>query len=371
MKKIPANNPFTNTCLALATVLLLSACTFNLRPQAGDDPADGEHDKVITAVAGQLFYPERIALPAEAVLQVSIREITPEGATVIASYRQALDGDQVPFPLGLSFERALGDNIVHELRARVDAPEGPLRDSGPVLLDPQSTQIDLGRVRLFAFDDGLTAGDGPTLDLPIAARGNEPGWLLRLSDNRAELDYDYGESRLEAPLIDRQSLKQGERIRAAGDQGVMGATFHKLLCRDSATGMPYPWRVIAQVPGKRLTGCGGESETLLTGDWVIEQVGQLRPDENAHMTLQFDGKGRVSGRGACNFWFASYELTPERLNIKEPGATLMACADEQMALDQRLFELLANTRRFDLDPDGRLLLISGDERIRARRANSD
>jgi len=280
-------------------VLLLSACTFNLRPQAGDAPADGEQEKVITAVAGQLFYPERIALPASAVLQIDISEITPEGTSVVADYRQALDGDQVPFPLGLSFERALGDNVVHELRARVDAPEGPLRDSGPVLLDPQSTHIDLGRVRLYAFDEGLIAGDGPTLELPIEARGNEPGWRLRLSDNRAELDYDYGESRLEAPLISRQRLAQGERIRAAGDDGVMTATFHRTICNDSATGMPYPWRVTAQVPGKRLTGCGGEPETLLAGEWVIEQVGELRPDENTRMTLRFDGEGRAGGSGAC------------------------------------------------------------------------
>ncbi|HSH27415.1 MAG TPA: META domain-containing protein [Wenzhouxiangella sp.] len=368
MNKLRVNKSLAAIPMA---ALLLSACTFNLRPQAGDEPADGEQEKVTTAVAGQLFYPERIALPAEAVLQVHINEITPQGATVIADYRQALDGGQVPFPLGLSFERVLGDSVVHELRARVDAPEGPLRDSGPVLLDPQSTRIDLGRVRLFAFDEGLVAGNGPTVELPIEARGNEPGWRLRLSDNRAELDYDYGESRLEAPLIDRERLAQGERIRAAGDDGVMTATFHKTLCSDSATGMPHPWRVTAQVPGKRLTGCGGVPESLLVGDWVIEQVGELRPDENTLMTLAFDGEGRVGGSGACNSWFADYKLTPERLNIERPGATLMACADELMALDQRLFKLLANTRRFELDHDGRLLLISGDERIRARPADAD
>ncbi len=354
-----------------AAVLLLSACTFNLRPQAGDEPADGEQEKVTTAVAGQLFYPERIALPATAVLQVRINEITPEGATVIADYRQALDGGQVPFPLGLRFERALGDNVVHELRARVDAPEGPLRDSGPVLLDPQSTRIDLGRVRLFAFNEGLVTGEGPTLELPIEARGNEPGWRLRLSTNRAELDYDYGESRLDLPLIDRERLARGERIRAAGADGVITATFHKTACRDSATGMPYPWQVSAQVPGKRLTGCGGEPESLLVGDWVIERIGEMQPGEEARMTLAFDGKGRISGRGACNAWFADYELTPERLNIERPGATLMACADELMALDQRLFELLDEVRRFELDEQGRLLLTSGDERIRARPADSD
>lgn len=371
MNRFHVNNSLLKQAAIPAAVLLLSACTFDLRPQAGEDPTDSEQEKVNTAVAGQLFYPERIALPAEAVLHVRIDRIAPEGATTITEYRQQLDGDQVPFPLGLSFERALSDGVVHELHARVNAPEGPLRDSGPVLLDPQSTQIDLGRVRLFAFDQGLTTGHGPSLDMPIEARGNEPGWLLRLADNRAKLDYDYGESRLEAPLINRERLQQGERIRAAGDDGVMTATFHKTVCSDSATGMPYPWRVTVHLPDERLSGCGGEPESLLVDDWVIEQIGEMRPGEDTRMTLQFDGEGRVSGRGACNSWFAGYELTPERLSVDQPGATLMACADEQEALDKRLFELLDETRRFELDQDGRLLLIAGDTRIRARPANSD
>src|SRR5690625_6926483 len=78
------------------------------------------------------------------------------------------------------------------------------------------------------------------------------------------------------------------------------------------------------------------------------------------MTLLFDDENRLSGQSACNRYFADYRLGGESLEIKQPGATLMACAEQQMELERAFFERLPEIRHFDISADGRLLLKSTD-----------
>jgi len=416
---------------------LAVACTFDVRPGADSGGIEAALPERKVMVSAQLFYPERIALPPDAVVHVRIDRVTEHGSSTLVEYRNALQGRQVPVPLGLSFDHASDPGSLHELRASIHHRQLPLRDTGPVLLEPEGEALDLGRLRLFsrsastfghawecgdrqlqfaAFGDRarLTvdrqqvalervptasgvryqAGegvetwvheksgehrfsvDGETLDdcrpwpgvsRPVVAGGHEPGWRLELLEDAVALDYDYGERSLALPLIDTQFEGLREHFRAAADGRALIATFSQSLCRDSATGMPHPWTVSVQVAGRRLEGCGGEPIELLTGrDWRIEQVGDERPGErDVDMTLRFDADGRLSGQAACNSYFADYTLTPERLSIARPGATLMACPGDTLGLDQRLFELLAATRRFDIDQRGRLVLISEQGRIEA------
>src|SRR5699024_7512573 len=72
----------------------------------------------------------------------------------------------------------------------------------------------------------------------------------------------------------------------------------------------------------------------------------------------FDDDSRLSGQSACNRYFADYRLSGEGLEIKQPGATLMACAEQQMELERAFFERLPEIRRFDISADGKLLLKS-------------
>lgn len=430
------NKTMTRT-LPILLCGLAVACTFDLRPGADSGGVEAAAPERKVMVSAQLFYPERIALPPDAVVQVRIDRVTGDGRSTLVEYRNALRGRQVPVPLGLSFDHAKDPGSLHELRAWIDHRQLPLRDTGPVLLEPESEVLDLGRLRLFsrpastfgrawecgvrqlqfaafgerawltvdqqqialerapsasgvryqAGEDAQTwvheksgehrfAVDGDTLDdcrpwpgvsRPVVARGHEPGWRLELLEDSVELSYDYGEHSLALPLIEARTEGLSEHFRAAGEGQALLASFSQSICRDSATGMPHPWTVSVQVAGRRLEGCGGEPIELLTGrDWRIEQVGDGRPGElDIEMTLRFDAGGRLSGQAACNRYFADYTLTPERLSIAQPGATLMACPGDTLGLDKRLFELLAATRRFDIDQRGRLILVSEQGRIEA------
>lgn len=425
----------------IALAALASACTFDLGSgNARQEQQEPEASESLTAVAGRLFYPERIALPSNAVLQLRVEKFDAAGRRNIAEYRRSLSGEQVPLPIALSFERSRGAGILHELRAQVFQQGTILRDTGPVLLDPGSDHIDLGRVRLhpseagdvgrswqcgnrllqFAADAGrgLLIDDGRRIELeqvrtasgvryqsgddesvwvhekdgnylfslsgnaledcrpreettvPVEARGNEPGWHLELGRRRAELDYDYGEATVSLPLIDAESQGRNLYFRAAGKDGALVAVFHDELCRDTATGMPHPWRVRVQTGKRRFEGCGGRPHELLVGtEWVVERLDGDTLDLGTGrdpMTLRFNDEDRLSGYSACNHYSAGYTLSGEGLTIERPGSTLMACPPETMELEKRFFDLLTTTRRFEIDSRGRLVLIADGGRLLAR-----
>lgn len=421
---------------------LVTACTFELRPGAHDEKA--EEGTVTTAVAGQLFYPERIALPGQAVLHTRIEAVDAAGISTVSEQRQTLDGRQVPLPLAARFERLQSPDTLYRLRAWVTEPnQVVLRDTGPVLLDPSTEYIDLGDVRLRAFDglmhgrawqcgnrqlslyprgveravlrvddqehalvqtpaasgvryesvedegirvhekggDYLLAVDGePLTDCQVwtgpaagvVARGNEPGWKLEIGEERLELLHDYGMSQLDLPLLARHVTGRSVQYHGAGPEGALLAVFSERLCNDDATGMPYPWAVELQLADRRLTGCGGDPQTLLGANpWRVEALGDRLIDEDIEISLHFDGQDRVNGRAACNSWFADYELSGEGLTIGRPGATLMACPEPLMSLERRFFDLLETIRRFDIDAQGRLILVTADGRVVARPQRPD
>lgn len=210
------------------------------------------------------------------------------------------------------------------------------------------------------------------LQPPISGGGNEPGWHVEIDERRIELVSDYGQTVTEAPLIQTGASGRTTRFRGVGEHGPILAAFERRVCPDSATGMPHPYVAQVQFEGGRLRGCGGRPRDLLVSrEWSVTEVdgeavsGSDAGESAPEITMQFDERGRVRGRAACNRYVAGYTLTPERLSIERPATTRMACPEDKMALDRRFLELLAGTRRFEIDRQGNLTLLAEDGRIEA------
>ena len=207
----------------------------------------------------------------------------------------------------------------------------------------------------------------PVEKTPFTARGNEPGWMLKISGDRLRLTLDYGarevEAALPAPVItDRTTVyqlpEQGINLRIREDR-----------CSDTMTGMPYPNSVVLEFEGQRLNGCGGEPRALLEGpEWTVNSLaGDPLPDE-VSVSINFLEDDRVAGSSGCNRFMGGYELTGEGLSFGQIAGTMMACPEPQMKTEQHFLELLRGVTRFEITPDGGLLLItSDDERISAKR----
>lgn len=121
------------------------------------------------------------------------------------------------------------------------------------------------------------------------------------------------------------------------------------------------------------------------GGWRVVAVDGVAAPPGPPTTLRLGSDGRLSGRTACNGYYASYqwegeslsagrvattrpERTPEALATPAIATTRMACTPSQMEAERRYLGVLERVNAWALHEDGSLLLRAGDEHaIQARR----
>lgn len=220
-------------------------------------------------------------------------------------------------------------------------------------------------------DQGVSidVANDPTRLTVFRARGNEPGWQLEIRENRLTLVTNYGETRIEAATPAAETTPAFRRYVAKTDGADLTATIFNRPCADSMSGMPHPNTVEVLLAGKTLQGCGGEPAVLLQGaEWVVEDINGAGIVDNSRATLHFSADGRVAGRASCNTYTGAYTLTGEGLTISKAATTRKACSPALMRQEEAFLEVLRNVQRFEVTPDGALILHAGDRRtITARR----
>jgi heat shock protein HslJ len=202
---------------------------------------------------------------------------------------------------------------------------------------------------------------------PLTGRGNEPGWSLTIGAAEIELVTDYGATRSTFPKPAPETSGDTTRYVVA-DAGLTAALIDR-PCADSMSGMFYPLTVTVETAERTLSGCGGEPASLLLGpEWVVESIDRVPLVGDSRVTVAFGEDGRIHGDGSCNRYNAAYQLTGEGLSIGAAASTMMACAQPLMEQERRFFGALAAVRRFEIAPDGALVLLSDDGRkLIARR----
>lgn len=91
------------------------------------------------------------------------------------------------------------------------------------------------------------------------AVGNEPGWVLEISQ-RTRISYsgDYGETKLELradPPVENRTARRATYTAGDGTHR-MTIVIEAVPCRDSMSGEPFSSRVTLNLDGRRLQGCG-------------------------------------------------------------------------------------------------------------------
>lgn len=192
------------------------------------------------------------------------------------------------------------------------------------------------------------------------ARGNEPGWRVTVGAEEVDIVAAYGEDVRSSPRSATQVVDMGQTLEMPQINARLSVEDH--LCRDDMSGMPYPHRAVLTLDGAEYRGCAGDPQDLLTGaQWHIADVMGSGVADGAEVTIGFDAEGRAFGRAACNRFSGGYELTGEGVSFGPMAATKMACAPALMDIETKMFEALAQVRRFDFDDTGALLLIGGPE----------
>lgn len=287
-------------------------------------------------------------------------------------------------PMTFSAELACGDR-----RVRVGFAEGRMRLAvGDQTLDLRQVVSGSG-ARYLALADPDTSfwskGERALLTLagetypecvPVEAdldgfraTGNEPAWHLEMDATHVELVTDLGETRISVALTEPELLDDGRRYRNLIEDGDLTITIWDRRCTDTMTGMPYPRTVRVVLDDLTLNGCGGDPARLLQGpEWVIEDLAGGGVVDRSRATLNFGADGRLSGRASCNNYLGAYALTGEGLTLSTSATTMMACAPALMRQEALFFDLITRVRRFELDSQGGLTLLTDDGRtLLARR----
>jgi heat shock protein HslJ len=201
----------------------------------------------------------------------------------------------------------------------------------------------------------------------LTGRGNEPGWHLTIGEAEIELVTDYGATRAMFPKPAPET--SGEVTRYVVADAAVTITLLERPCADTMSGMFHPLSVTVERPDGVLSGCGGEPASLLLGpEWLVENIDGTAISADSRVTIAFHEGGRIDGLASCNRYLANYDLTGEALTIAGGASTMMACEALLMEQEHRFLDALAAVRRFEITPDGALVLLADDgPKLLARR----
>lgn len=190
-----------------------------------------------------------------------------------------------------------------------------------------------------------------TLAELTTARGNEPFWSLSIGDEQMEWNR-LGEEEETYRIGNIEHSDQSTTIRDTSER--LAVSISDAVCQDSMSGMYFPQQAEVELNGERLTGCAGESLSLLEGvEWQVESLGNT-DFTDYEVTLRFmqdDEQAQVVGRAACNRYFGSYELTGEGLRVGQLAGTKMACSEASMRVEYQFLNALSKVNSFHAERD--------------------
>ena len=319
-------------------------------------------------LAGTVTYRARMALPLDSMLQLTLREAG--AAALVAEQSIPLDRRQVPVAFALPVSTArLSPSARYVFEAAVIHDKRRWYATEAIPVELTQPRMALGEL-LMAPVAGSRGADG------YRAAGNEPPWRLDIAGTALTLLTGYGQNRVQAQVGAPRTEAGTRTWTASGPEGIT-VVARAQLCNDTMTGMPHPDSVsvtlAADAEGagmpSALRGCGGDPASLLQGgEWNVTDVGGDGMVARSRASLRFDPDGRLTGVATCNAFTGDYALTGEGLSLSRTATSLRACMPTLMGQENDFLTILANVQRFEILPDGTLVLHAPDKRrITARR----
>ena len=198
---------------------------------------------------------------------------------------------------------------------------------------------------------------------PFRARGNEPNWSLEIGSDKIVFTDHARQARTSVETPRPARIEGGIEYVAGTAANPLRVSVIDKLCADTMSGMPFPKTVeVRSDAGPPLRGCGGEPVELLVGKWNVRAIDGEAVPAGAEGTLRFDANGIISGKAFCNNFTGPYVLTGEGLSFANLATTMMACDEPLGSLETKLHAVLKAVARFEIAPDGALVLRTNDGR---------
>ncbi|MBB1516799.1 META domain-containing protein [Tessaracoccus sp. MC1679] len=113
------------------------------------------------------------------------------------------------------------------------------------------------------------------------------------------------------------------------------------------------------------------SGDLVGVTWLLEDLAGEAPVDGSPVTVHFADDGALFGSGGCNRFSGTYEIDGGTLTVGDAlPSTMMACADDVMALESSFFTALTDARGFAVDGETLTLNDEGGEALGTFAAQS-
>jgi heat shock protein HslJ len=237
----------------------------------------------------------------------------------------------------------------------------------PPIASDSAGASDSARARI-AASDTQPAATAET----FRAVGQEPGWLLTVSDS-LRLGWDYDARRLVVATPTLQ-MTPGARTYAFMHQDTaFTVRITDVPCADAMSGHEYPSTVVVHVGTRLLEGCGARTGELLQGgEWRVDSLDGSALVQGATVTLQFLPEGSVTGSvtgvAGCNRYCGRYALRETVLTVGATMSTRMACTPAIDRQEARFLAALAGPLRFYIENGALHLTHENSAVVVARRA---
>jgi heat shock protein HslJ len=191
-------------------------------------------------------------------------------------------------------------------------------------------------------------------DQVYAARGNEPGWILKMDGKTIDYQGDYGQTKITIPAPEPRPSFNG--MRHVADRLTVDITYSS--CADDMSGKRFSDTVTVLADGKQLRGCGGRPlppESLNETSWTILMMDLMPVLEGVATELRF-ADGKISGTAGCNRFNGSFTVAGNIVTVGPMVSTRMMCPEKQMVQEARFLSLLSGplTKRYTVE--GNLVL---------------
>lgn len=193
-----------------------------------------------------------------------------------------------------------------------------------------------------------SAAQPPTSQTPDTATGEsfravgqEPGWLLTISDS-LRLQWDYDAQRVTVAVPVPQTSAAGRTYAFVHRDTAFTIRATDTSCADAMSGHQYPSMVSVQIGDRVLKGCGGHPAGMIRGAaWSIDSLDGKPIVPGSNVTIQFAEDGSVTGSAGCNRYRGSYVVRGTELTIGPVMSTKMACNSDVDGQESRFLTALA------------------------------
>ncbi len=354
---------------SLLFAVLLAGFIVGCKP--GDQASVGDNAPQTAMVSGSVTYRERIALSPEAVVEVSLQDVSrADAAAVELSSMVIPNPGQVPIPFELEYDpAAIDERMTYSIRARI-IDRGHLvftTDTNvPVLTRGAGNEVKLVLVRVGGKprQTAKTSGETPGMELEGMFRymADAPlfrdcrdgkTWPVAMEGQYIELERAYLNSGIEPGTEVRVELRgriisRPSMVRKSSNINLIVDVFNKIDPDGTCAPTTH-----AELIGTywRLDELNGKTVTAPEG---MKEVNMILASEES----------KVRGFAGCNNFFGQFESADGSLAFSAMGATMMACP-EGMDTEQGFLAALGATARYEIS--GLFLeLFDADDQLLAR-----